>query len=170
MLPSYFDYSFVRWRQKARLRPDRSPKFLLTLSPNPARTRREKPGSTYNCVPLCKIQCQNIRLRADKKLRIQNEIRFTRILMKTTEKKGLRRPSARITWLGGRKKFGGCTRRFILWMEEGHGGTKNLSQSGSNEQGEDQKFRGSFRLQSEIETFFRPKTGDLQKKRSSLKL
>ena len=31
---------------------------------------------------------------------------------------------------------------------------RNLSQSGSNEQGEDQKFRGIFRLKSEIQTFF----------------
>ena len=37
MLPSYFDYIFVLLRQKARLRPELSPKFLLTLGPNPAR-------------------------------------------------------------------------------------------------------------------------------------
>ena len=35
MLPSYFDYIFVRLRQKARLRPELSPKFLSTLDPNP---------------------------------------------------------------------------------------------------------------------------------------
>ena len=34
-----------------------------------------------------------------------------------------------------------------------------------NEQGEDQKFSGIFRLNSEIPTFFRPKIGDLQKKK-----
>ena len=39
MLPSYFDYIFVHLRQKARLRPDLSPKFLSTLGPNPAQTR-----------------------------------------------------------------------------------------------------------------------------------
>ena len=48
MLPSYFDYSFVHLRQKVRLRPELSPKFSSTLGPNPARTRPEKPGSTYN--------------------------------------------------------------------------------------------------------------------------
>ena len=40
MLPSYFDYIFVRVRQKARLRPDLSPKFLSTLGPNPTRKAR----------------------------------------------------------------------------------------------------------------------------------
>ena len=48
MLPSYFDYIFVHLRQKARLRPELSPKFLSTLGPNPARTRPEKPSPTYN--------------------------------------------------------------------------------------------------------------------------
>ena len=48
MLPSYFDYIFVYLRQKARLRPELSAKFQSTLSPNPARTRPEKPGPTYN--------------------------------------------------------------------------------------------------------------------------
>ena len=48
ILPSYFDYIFVHLKQKARLRPDLSPKFLSTSGPNPARTRPEKPGPTYN--------------------------------------------------------------------------------------------------------------------------
>ena len=48
MLPSYFDYIHVHLRQKVRLRPDLSPKFLLTLGPNPARTRPEKPRPTYS--------------------------------------------------------------------------------------------------------------------------
>ena len=47
-LPSYFDYIFVHRRQKIRLRPELSPKFLSILGPNPARTRSEKPGPTYN--------------------------------------------------------------------------------------------------------------------------
>ena len=50
MLPSYFDYTFVHLRKKARLRFQLSPKFLSTLGPNPARTRPEKPGPTYNSV------------------------------------------------------------------------------------------------------------------------
>ena len=40
MLPSHFDYIFVHLRQKARLRPDFSPKFLSTLGPNPTRKAR----------------------------------------------------------------------------------------------------------------------------------
>ena len=50
MLPKYFDYTLVHLRQKVRLRPELSPKILLTLSPNLARTlaRPEKPGPTYN--------------------------------------------------------------------------------------------------------------------------
>ena len=48
MLPSYFDYIFEHLRQKARLRLELSPKILSTLGPNPAPTRPEKPGPTYN--------------------------------------------------------------------------------------------------------------------------
>ena len=50
MLQSYFDYIFVHLRQKVRLRPELSPKFLSTLGSNPARTRArpEKPAPTYN--------------------------------------------------------------------------------------------------------------------------
>ena len=50
MLPSYFDYIFVHLRQKARLRPKLSLKFLSTFSPNSARTRTrpKKPDPTYN--------------------------------------------------------------------------------------------------------------------------
>ena len=50
MLPSYFDYMFVRLTQKVSLSPEVSPKFLSTLGPNPAltRARPEKPGPTYN--------------------------------------------------------------------------------------------------------------------------
>ena len=46
ILPSYFDYIFVHLKQKARLRPELSPKFLSTLGPNPARliTRKQTKG------------------------------------------------------------------------------------------------------------------------------
>ena len=37
MWPSYLDYIFVQRRQKIRLRPELSPKFLSTLGPNPTR-------------------------------------------------------------------------------------------------------------------------------------
>ena len=37
ILPSYFDDIFVDLKQKARLRPDLSPKFLSTSGPNPTR-------------------------------------------------------------------------------------------------------------------------------------
>ena len=40
MLPSYFHYIFVHLRQKARLRPELSPKFLSTFGPNPTRKAR----------------------------------------------------------------------------------------------------------------------------------
>ena len=43
MLLSYFDYIFVHLRQKVRLRPDLSPKFLSTLGPNPTPTRKARP-------------------------------------------------------------------------------------------------------------------------------
>ena len=33
MLPNYFEYIFVHLRNKARLRPELSPKFLSTLAP-----------------------------------------------------------------------------------------------------------------------------------------
>ena len=40
MLQSYFGYIFVHLRQKVSLRPELSPKFLLTLGPNPNRKAR----------------------------------------------------------------------------------------------------------------------------------
>ena len=45
LLPSYFDYIFVLLRQKERLRPGLSQKFLSTLgaNPNPNPTRKALP-------------------------------------------------------------------------------------------------------------------------------
>ena len=40
MLPIYFDYIFVHQRQKVRLKPELSPKFLSTLGLNPTRKAR----------------------------------------------------------------------------------------------------------------------------------
>ena len=40
LLPIYFDYVFVHLRQKARLRPELSPKFLSTFGSNPTRKAR----------------------------------------------------------------------------------------------------------------------------------
>ena len=40
MLPSYFDYIFEHPRQKVRLKPELSPKFLSTLGPNLTRKAR----------------------------------------------------------------------------------------------------------------------------------
>ena len=40
MIRSYFDCIFVHLTQKARLRPELSPKFLSTLGPNPTRKAR----------------------------------------------------------------------------------------------------------------------------------
>ena len=40
MLPNYFDYIFVHLRQKLRLRPELSLKFLSTLGPNPTQKAR----------------------------------------------------------------------------------------------------------------------------------
>ena len=48
MLPNYFDYIFVYQRQKVRLKPQLTPKFLSTLGPNLARIRPERPGPTYS--------------------------------------------------------------------------------------------------------------------------
>ena len=39
MLPIYFDYIFVHLRQKVRIRPELSPKFLSAFGPKPARTK-----------------------------------------------------------------------------------------------------------------------------------
>ena len=49
LLLSYFDYIFVLLRQKARLRPELSPKFLSTLGPNLARTRPKNPARLTIC-------------------------------------------------------------------------------------------------------------------------
>ena len=51
MLQCYVDYIFVHFIQKVRLKPELSQKFLSTSGPNPARTRPEKPGPTYNSGP-----------------------------------------------------------------------------------------------------------------------
>ena len=40
MSPSHFDDIFVHLRQKARLKPELSTKFLSTLGPNPTRKAR----------------------------------------------------------------------------------------------------------------------------------
>ena len=56
MLPNYFDDIFVHLRQKLRLRPELSPKFLSTLGPNPARTDPKSPArlTTLMCSELSK--------------------------------------------------------------------------------------------------------------------
>ena len=47
MLPSYFGYIFWHLRQKARLRPELSPKFLSSLGTNPARLTTLLGGTTF---------------------------------------------------------------------------------------------------------------------------
>ena len=54
ILPSYFDYFFVHQRQKVRLRPELSPKFLSTLGPNP--TRKARPDLQLRLKVLDSIQ------------------------------------------------------------------------------------------------------------------
>ena len=56
MLPRYVDYIFVHLRQKVRLKPDLSPKFLSTLGP----TRLEMPGPTYNSVRVPSLMCCSV--------------------------------------------------------------------------------------------------------------
>ena len=62
-----------------------------------------------------------------------------------------------VTGGGAEKNFGGHE-NFIYVNSKGARGTRNLSQSGSNDQGEDQKFKGIFRPKSEIQTVFLAKT------------
>ena len=52
---------------------------------------------------------------------------------------------------GAEIKFGGARKVYSCEFEMG---MRNLSQSGLNEQGEDQKLRGIFRPKSEIQTVF----------------
>ena len=54
-----------------------------------------------------------------------------------------------------------------MWIRGGHGGTRNLSQSGSNEQGEDLRLKRIFRPKSEIQAVFPAKNRWFKKKRSS---
>ena len=56
MLPSYFGYIFVHLRQKARLRPELSPKFLSTLGANTVRTHPKSPGRLTTLARLCSIR------------------------------------------------------------------------------------------------------------------
>ena len=55
---------------------------------------------------------------------------------------------------GAKINFGGVREVYFVWIREGHGGTSNLSQSGSSEQGEEQRFKGIFRPKSEIQAVF----------------
>ena len=65
------------------------------------------------------------------------------------------RPGAKLAWLGGgRNKFWGAREVYFVWIREGRGGTRNLSHSGSNEQGKEQKFQGFFRPQSDFQAVF----------------
>ena len=86
------------------------------------------------------------------------------------------RPGARIAWLGGgggggvgRNKFWGEQEVYFVWIGEGRGGTRNLSQSGSNEQGEEQRFKRIFRPKSKIQAVFPAENWWSPKKRFSLK-
>ena len=49
MLSSYFDYIFVHIRQKVRLQPESSPKFLSTLGPNSTQKARPDLQLRSNC-------------------------------------------------------------------------------------------------------------------------
>ena len=52
---------------------------------------------------------------------------------------------------GGRNKFWGAREVYLCEFERG---TRNLSQSGSNEQGEDERLKGIFQPKSEIQAIF----------------
>ena len=56
MLPSYFDYIFVHLRQKVRLRPQLSPKFLSTLGPDPPRLTTLEPSTRFQGVNLVLLE------------------------------------------------------------------------------------------------------------------
>ena len=87
------------------------------------------------------------------------------------------RPGARIAWLkgGGRNKFWGGTRSLLMWIREGHGGTRNLFQCGSTEKCEDQKkvFNSKMSTNSgcrlKMLAIFHEFLSEDQKKRSSSK-
>ena len=57
MLPSYFDYILVHLRQKVRLRPELSPKFLSALGLNPARTLPESELDPKSPARLTTLMC-----------------------------------------------------------------------------------------------------------------
>ena len=48
MLPSFFAYIFVHLKQKVRLGPELSPKFLSSLGPHP--TQKARPDLQLCCV------------------------------------------------------------------------------------------------------------------------
>ena len=55
---------------------------------------------------------------------------------------------------GAEINFGGARAVYFVRIREGHGGTRNLSQSGSIEQGEKQRIKGIFRPKSQIQAVF----------------
>ena len=71
---------------------------------------------------------------------------------------------------GAEINFGGAREHYFVWIREEHAGTTNLSRSGSNEHGEEQRLKGIFRPKSEIQAVFPAEDRWSQKKRSSLNL
>ena len=67
MLPSYFGYIFVHLKQKARLRPELSPKFFVSFRPEPGPNPKptEKAGPTNNSVEDTRLETKD-RLSEDK--------------------------------------------------------------------------------------------------------
>ena len=66
---------------------------------------------------------------------------------------------------GGKNKFWGAREVYLCEFERG---TRDLSQSGWNEQGEDQRFKGIFRPKSGIQAVFPPENRWSPKKRKKV--
>ena len=56
MLPNYFDYTFVQLKQKVRLWPELSTKFLSTLGPNPNPNRKAQLDLQLWCAQINRLQ------------------------------------------------------------------------------------------------------------------
>ena len=135
MLPSYFDYIFVHLKQKARLRPDLSPKFLSTSGPNPAR----------NPARLTTLDCK------EKFIAIRRVARIWKRgggLLKKSEKSAKNLDSNfHCSWIK--------ITRFVRKVGQNFSESSEIHRKWDWFYGQNRKFK----------RFFRPITGDLKKKK-----
>ena len=78
------------------------------------------------------------------------------------------RPCARIAWLGGRNKFWGVREVYLCEVEKGTGAREIYPSLDQMNKVKTKDSKGFFGRNQKFKRFFRPKSGDLKKKKRSL--